>query len=80
MRIPGSIRAGATVNTSINTSISPPADGLYVGGSGHINVALAGDGTILLLTSLAAGVWHPVQVKTIYTSGTTATNVVYGRI
>ena len=65
---------GVSINVSTNTTVSPPGY-LYCGGSGHVNVTMADDGTLLLITSLAAGVVHPIKVKAIWASGTTASNV-----
>lgn len=49
--------------------------GLYIGGSGDVKVDMA-DGSTVTFVGLAAGVIHPLRVKRIYTSGTTATNII----
>ncbi len=68
------------LNVSINTNITPPSRGLMVnisgGGIALINVVMAEDGTTILLP-LASGMIHPLEVKTVYTAGTTATTAIY---
>ena len=75
MRLNDPAGGAQSINVSINTTVSPPSRGISVGGAGNLNVVMAEDGTVILL-NLAAGVAHPYKVKTIYTAGTTATNVV----
>lgn len=50
---------------------------LYIGGTGDVSY-VKWDGTSQTLTSLAAGVWHPIYSIKINTAGTTATNLVWG--
>lgn len=50
---------------------------LYVGVSGNVSL-VEWDGTTILLTGLAAGVFHPIFSLMINSSGTTATNLVWG--
>ncbi len=70
------------LNVSINTTITPPSRGLMVnisgGGIALINVVMAEDGTTILLP-LVSGVIHPLEVKAVYVSGTTATTAIYFR-
>lgn len=47
---------------------------LYVGVTGDISV-VEWDGTTIVLTGLAAGVWHPIYSLMINSVGTTATNI-----
>jgi hypothetical protein len=49
--------------------------GLYVGVSGDVKVVTDGDTTITF-TALAAGVFHPIAVKQVFATDTTATNIV----
>ena len=65
---------GVVINVSVNTTVSPPGY-LYCGTSGDINVTMADDGTVLLIPSLGAGWVHPIKVKAIWASGTTASGV-----
>lgn len=50
---------------------------LYVGVTGNISY-MKWDGTNQTLVGLAAGVWHPVFSIKVNSSGTTATNLVWG--
>ncbi len=50
---------------------------LYVGGSGNVSL-VKWDGTTQTLLNLAAGVWHPIYSIKINSSGTSATNLVWG--
>ena len=49
----------------------------YLGGSGDVSFR-KWDGTDQTLLGLAAGVWHPIYSIQINTSGTTATDLVWG--
>jgi hypothetical protein len=50
------------------------ARGLFVGVAGNVKITYA-DGTTDTLTNLVAGVWHPMYVKRVYSTGTTATDI-----
>ena len=50
--------------------------GLYVGVSGDVKVDMAGSGTAVVFTALAAGVVHPLRVTRVYDTDTDATNIV----
>lgn len=50
---------------------------LYVGASGNVSY-MKWDGTSQTLVGLAAGVWHPILSLLVNTTGTTATNIVWG--
>jgi hypothetical protein len=50
--------------------------GLYVGVSGDVRVILAGDTSAVTLTGLAAGMVHPLRVKRVLSTSTTATGIV----
>ncbi len=60
-----------------STGIPEFARWLYVGTTGNISY-VKWDGTSQTLVGLAAGVWHPILSKQINSSGTTATNLVWG--
>lgn len=49
--------------------------GLYVGVSGDVKLTLVG-GTTVTLKALAAGVVHPLRVKRVHDTDTTATDIV----
>lgn len=50
---------------------------LYVGVTGDVAIT-CWDGTTVTMKGLAAGVWHPVYSLMVNTSGTTATNMLWG--
>lgn len=50
---------------------------LYIGATGNISF-VKWDGTTQILVGLSQGVWHPIYSIKINTSGTTATNLVWG--
>lgn len=54
--------------------------GIYIGLAGDLKVIFANDadGAAVTLTGLAAGVWHPMQIRTVVKTGTTATAIVAG--
>ncbi|MCF7702206.1 hypothetical protein GLR48_23630 [Loktanella sp. M215] len=47
---------------------------LHLGGAGNLRVIMA-DGTTVTFTAMAAG-WHPVRVRRVLATGTTATAIV----
>lgn len=50
---------------------------IYVGGSGDISYT-KWDGTDQVLVAIAVGLWHPILSIKINSTGTTATNLVWG--
>lgn len=50
---------------------------LYVGGAGNVAIT-CWDGTTVTMTGLVAGIWHPIYSTAVNTSGTTATNLLWG--
>ena len=68
--------AAIAVTTSDSTNLSLGfTRGIYVGGSGDVAVTMA-DGNTVTFKSLAAGIIHPICVTRIWSTGTTATNIV----
>lgn len=51
--------------------------GLYIGGAGNVSVVTPGGQTVTL-TGLAAGMWHPIRVSRVRSTGTTATAILVG--
>ena len=68
-----------TTNTPYGGNSANPiyARWLYVGVAGNVTY-VKWDGTTQLLSNMAAGVWHPVCSVQVNTTGTTATNLVWG--
>lgn len=74
--------ADATVSAYDAASVTPsdstalrPTRGLYVGGAGNVKVDMA-LGTTVTFASVAAGTILPIQVVKVYSTDTTATNIV----
>jgi hypothetical protein len=55
------------------------ARGLYVGVAGDVSVILAENTAPVTIPGLAAGIWHPMAVRRVRSTGTTATGIVVGR-
>lgn len=71
------LRQSITVTPSDTDDIVTPGRGLYVGVSGDVKVTYV-SGVTDTLTNLAAGMWHPMEVKRIFASGTDATDIHIG--
>ena len=63
-----------TIVTSNSTNIAPTR-GLYVGTAGDVTVDMA-YGTTVAFVSVQAGTILPIQVTRIYSTGTSASNMV----
>ena len=63
-------------NVTLDIAYGEFATWLYVGVTGNVSL-VEWDGTTIVLTGLAAGVWHPIYSLMINSSGTTATNIVW---
>jgi hypothetical protein len=63
-----------------DTDLISPSRGLYLGVTGNVAVIFVGDtdAQAVTLVGMAAGVWHPMQVRRILQTGTTATDIVVG--
>jgi len=57
-----------------NTDLSLLARGIYVGTSGDLKVTMA-DNTTVTFGSIAAGVVHPIAVKRVWSTGTSASGI-----
>jgi hypothetical protein len=58
-----------------NNDLAYVTRGIYVGTSGDLKVDMA-DGSTVTFASLAAGVVHPLRVRKVYSSVTSALNIV----
>jgi len=67
-----SIDGGGAVSTDVTLVEAL----LYVGVSGNIKVDVAGSGTGIVFVAVSAGSILPVKVNKIYTTGTTAQDIV----
>ncbi len=66
---------GFAVTPSDSADLAALTRGLYVGVSGNVKVDME-DGTTLTFVGLAAGMIHPLRVKRVYSTLTTATSIV----
>lgn len=66
-----------TPDDSNDIDTSKGARSVYVGTTGNVKVTFF-DGTVQTLPNLAAGVHHPMKVKRIWSTGTTASNIFVG--
>lgn len=74
------IRRAAAVTPSDSTDLASITRGIYIGGAGNIAVIFAedADGAPVTLTGLATGVWHPMQVRRVMSTNSTATLILAG--
>lgn len=72
--IAGPARTGVVTN---DTPYNEFARWLYVGSTGNINY-VGWDGNNVQLNGVDAGIWHPIYSIQINSSGTTASNLVWG--
>lgn len=63
------------VTKSDATVYSPPLRALYVGGTGNVKIKDAVGNTVTLV-ALAAGVVHPIRATMVFSTDTTATDIV----
>jgi len=75
---PGHAMHSAMAVTPSDTADLPNVSrAIYVGGqAGNLRVNLADDTTAVVFNSLAVGVVHPLAVKRVFATGTSATNIV----
>lgn len=75
LTLDAAIAGTSAVPYKIYVKDSNPGCVLYVGGAGNVRV-LTSSGADLTFVGIAAGTFMPVQVKRVYASDTTATNIV----
>lgn len=85
MRDIGSVENVAAVSKSDTpgASFTLPAGehfarGLYIGGAGNVSINMPNGTGPVVLTALAVGVWHPIRVKDVLSTSTTATAILVG--
>lgn len=71
--IPGEGAAAVTPNDS--TDLTVIARALYIGGAGDVKINAA-DGSTVTFSGVLAGSILPVRAARVYSTGTTATNIV----
>lgn len=70
--MPATHAEAVTPNNS--TDLTNATRGIYVGVSGDLKVDLLSGDTVTFV-NIAAGVIHPLRVKRVYATGTTATSI-----
>jgi len=66
----------AAVTPSDGSDLANAARALFVGGAGAVKVDMVGGTTAVTLTGVVAGSVLPIRVSRVYSTGTTATNIV----
>lgn len=70
-----SARRAAVVVPSDTNVYGEPTRGLYVGGAGNLRVEMVSGG-IVTFFSVQPGTILPIQVERVYSTSTTATNII----
>lgn len=65
----------ASITPNDGADLATPTRGLYVGASGDVRVTMVG-GQTLTFVGLAAGVVHPLRVKRVFATSTTASSII----
>jgi len=65
----------SAVTPNDSTDLSQPSRALFVGGAGNLTVDMT-NGDNVVFTGVLAGSVLPFRVKRVYSTGTTATNIV----
>ena len=69
-------RTGFAITPSDDADLTVATRGIYVGGGGDITVDFVDSGTSIVLASVVAGTVLPIRVSRVYSTGTSATNLV----
>lgn len=72
----GPATSAVAVTPHDTNDLTTTTRGLYVGVTGDVKVDMADTGTAVVFTAMAAGVIHPLRVTRVYSTDTTATNMV----
>lgn len=64
-----------TTVPAADVALTPPTRGIYVGGAGNLAVTMLWSSTSIVVSSVTTGSWLPLRVKTIHSTGTTATGI-----
>ncbi|MHA2047208.1 MAG: spike base protein, RCAP_Rcc01079 family [Candidatus Thorarchaeota archaeon] len=65
----------ASITPDDNADLSEVTRGIWVGVQGDLKVDMA-DGDTVTFVAMAAGIVHPIQVRKVYSTGTSATSIV----
>ncbi len=72
---PDSCAGSATAITPADSDLDNQMRSLYIGGSGNLKVTTV-NGHAVTFVGLVAGTILPVSVKRVWSTGTTATNII----
>ena len=75
--IEGPIEGIVVVTPHDSNNLSEITRALYIGGAGNLTVVTF-DNQVVLITAPAVGVWHPLRVRRVNSTGTTATAILAG--
>lgn len=70
----GPATTAAAVTPSDSTDLASASRALFVGTGGNLKVTMA-SGAVVTFEGVGAG-WHPLQVRRVWATGTTATKIV----
>lgn len=68
------IENGFSITPSDTVDLTHPTRGIYVGASGNLKVILVSGDTITFV-GLSSGTIHPIRVRRVFSTGTTATSI-----
>lgn len=68
--------SAAAITPSDVNDLENHTRGLYIGGAGDVKVIMANGTEAVTFTALAVGVVHPLRVRRVYDTDTTATAIV----
>ena len=66
----------AAITPNDSTDLSKTTRGLYIGGDGDVKVNMANTGTAVVFAGAKAGSILPIRATRVYSTDTTATNIV----
>lgn len=75
--VQGSLAQAYTPTNGVDIPVEGGAN-VYIGGTGNLEVVMYGDSTntAVVFNNIAEGVVHPIKVKRVLATNTTATNIV----
>lgn len=68
------IEAGFSITPNDTTNLVKETRAIYVGGAGNLKVETVA-GSILVFTSVSAGTVYPLRIRKVFSTGTTASNL-----
>ena len=72
------VNSADTPSLSDTVNLTNNGHYIYVGVSGDVKVTTVEDSTFTMV-GLVAGVWHKIQLKRVWSTGTSATSILVGR-